>query len=852
MRSVRLRRLLAALALASPAAGCGLIDGDDLFTLPDVNLDALGDISLDPSAGKGLGLACVDKPGTVSECRFGLRCLDGTCQAIGATAQDRPCLLTAECQDGLFCGVRGLCEPAGAGAAGAACATAADCQRGLACLTTGFIGACAPAGTGDLGAPCDGAGACAAGLICGPDAVCDPGSVVFGLRPWPGVSCAPPDDAGPPRVYFEVPRPGVSPADFFRLPFPNDIRLAGGHLDLSGFPTPGPGLVGFDPVARIVDAAEAVQTGFSTVPVVIFRFSNVFDLASVWGDGVASPPPGEPTLYFLDITLGSPGYNTRPAYGYALTDGGSRYLCPRSLSVKPSWDHPLRPATTYAVILARGVKTGAGVELAADADQLALLAAARPADATLGAAWDAYAPLRTYLADPAALLGADRVLAAAVFTTQTVDDLLPAVREAIRATPPAVPSALTLCDDGVASPCDDGLTGEAHVRGCFTASPAAHELHLRLPLPRLQAGARPYLRPEDGGDVPRAADGAVLLQGTEEVCASLTLPRGVPMPPAGWPLALYAHGTGGSFRSAVRDAGLPLSAIPVGDVTVGLAVVGWDGPMHGERRGAELDPEGLFYNFGNPRAARGNLAQGAADVFALVQAFEGLVIPAAESPTGEEIRFDPSHFALIGHSQGGTTGPLAAAFEPGIALDVWSGAGAGLVASLLAKTAPVDVPSALSVALQEVTESGLVPVNDLHPVLALIQGLFDPFDPLNHAGALADRPRPGQRPQHVLQVVGRDDHYTPNSTALTFGRLMRLALAKPLQIPEAADFLQLAPPIAGNVTRGEHTVTAVQVQTTPGDYDGHFVMFRDAATNAQYTQFLGTWLVDGVPTVIAR
>ena len=419
-------------------------------------------------------------------------------------------------------------------------------------------------------------------------------------------------------------------------------------------------------------------------------------------------------------------------------------------------------------------------------------------------------------------------------------------------TPPAVPSALTLCDDGVASPCDDGLTGEAHVRGCFTASPAAHELHLRLPLPRLQAGARPYLRPEDGGDVPRAADGAVLLQGTEEVCASLTLPRGVPMPPAGWPLALYAHGTGGSFRSAVRDAGLPLSAIPVGDVTVGLAVVGWDGPMHGERRGAELDPEGLFYNFGNPRAARGNLAQGAADVFALVQAFEGLVIPAAESPTGEEIRFDPSHFALIGHSQGGTTGPLAAAFEPGIALDVWSGAGAGLVASLLAKTAPVDVPSALSVALQEVTESGLVPVNDLHPVLALIQGLFDPFDPLNHAGALADRPRPGQRPQHVLQVVGRDDHYTPNSTALTFGRLMRLALAKPLQIPEAADFLQLAPPIAGNVTRGEHTVTAVQVQTTPGDYDGHFVMFRDAATNAQYTQFLGTWLVDGVPTVIAR
>jgi len=849
--SSRARRATLTVALALTVGGCGLFDGEELFDLPDitVDIDISGDVNIDPTFGKGVGEGC-DANAVTSECRFGLKCVDGACKAVGDSPANRPCILTDECGTGLYCSVKGICEAAGEGTSGDACSTAGDCQRGLVCASTGFSGSCAAAGSGDIDATCDETIDCLAGLACTAGGTCGAGSIVFGFRPWEGVSCEAPDTVGAPRVYFEIPRPGETPDEFFRLPFPNDIRMAGDRVDLDGFPTPGPGLVGFDPVARVVDAIERVQAGFSTVPVVIFRFSSLFQLGTVWAEGIPDPPEGEPTLYFLDITPESPGYNTRPAFGYALTDGGSRYLCPRSLSIHPSWDTPLRPETTYAVILARGVKASDGTELVADADMATMLAAERPTDATLAAAWDAYAPLRAYLVDPDAQVGPDRVIGATVFTTQAVDDVLPKIREAVRAEAPPAPKSLTLCDAGVTSPCDDGLSGDDHVRGCFAASADFYELHMRLPLPIVQQGTRPYLRPQDGGDVVLSG-GAVTLQGTEDVCVSLTIPRDLDMPAAGWPVAIFGHGTGGSYRSAVDQAGAGLSHIAVGEETVGVAVLGWDGPMHGERRGSDLDPEGLFYNFANPVAARGNLYQGAADTFALVQAVEAMVIDAGDSPTGEEIRFDPAMIAYIGHSQGATTGPLAAPFEPSLKLDVWSGAGAGLVQGLLGKTEPVNVPVAVAVALQELTDSGLGTVSESHPVMGLIQGLFDPLDPENHARQLFASVREGITPQHTLHVVGENDSYTPNSTALTFGRLMQVELAEPVVLPSGGYVVRSAP-VTGNVKRGEDFYTAVQVQTTPGDYDGHFVMFRDADTQRQFVQFLGTWVVDGVPTLVAR
>jgi hypothetical protein len=849
-----LSRLGVAVACVAALTGCR----DFFKSALDINLDSfdIGDITRDPTGGKKTGEAC-QTAGALSDCRFGLQCVAGTCQAAGVTPQNQPCVTSAECADGLYCALSGVCTPAGDGAVGTTCATAGDCEAGLVCLSLGFSGSCVAAGTGDIDAACATLQDCQAGLVCDANGACAAGSPVFGLRPWSGVVCENEDLVDPPVVHFEVPRAGTA-RDFFRLPFPNDIRMKNGRVDLSGFPTPGPGVVGFDPVARVIDAAEQVQTGFSNEPAVLFRLSRGFDLGSIWAGGIQNPPPGEPTLYFVNIDKASPQYKWTPDFGYFVTDGGSKYVCPRYVGVHPAWYAPLLPGTTYAVILGEGVKTRDGALFGADADMQAMLAEARPSEPELGVAWDRYQPLRDYLADEGAALPKGRVIAAAVFTTQRSTELMPKVREAIAASPMPQAKALTKCAAGVVSPCDDGLTGDAHVRGCFEEDDAFYELHLLLPLPKVQAGTRPYLRPEDGGGLVLDDAGRPILQGTEDVCVSMTIPKHGTMPSGGWPVAIYGHGTGGSFRSAVRDVGAVLADIdpatlpdsPPEAAPLHVATVGWDGPMHGKRRGVDLDPEGLFYNFANPLAARGNLVQGAADVFALVRVLGTWSLAADKSPTGEAIRFDPSRVLYVGHSQGATTGPLATAWEPGIGAVVWSGAGAGLVLSLLAKKSPVDAPKAVAIALQEL--DGFVPatLGDMHPALTLIQGLFDPVDPLNHARAATVERAAALGVQHVLHVYGLGDTYTPPATIETFARALRLAVANPVLKDLGAAFQKLEPPVKANLTEPGGAATAVMIQVQPDGYDGHFALFRDARAKRQFAAWVGTFVRDGVPTLI--
>lgn len=849
-------RRIAVVVFAVGLAGCA-----DLFRDPFADVDFndikfdIGDI--DPTIGKGVGESC-SSGSSIPECRFGLDCTNGTCQPTPDGIENRPCILTAECADGLYCSVAGVCRPAGTGTAGATCASAGDCRRGLVCQSIGFTGTCVEAGLADIDEACEATPDCRAGLVCDEAGACGAGSPTFGLKPWEGVACEGEDFVGAARVHFEVPR-GVPAADgdFFRLPFPNDIRMKGGRLDLAGFPTPGPGVVGFDPVDRVARAAEAVQRGFSMNPAVLFRLSRGFDLGTVWADGIPNPPPGQPTLYFVNIDKDSPQYGWTPDYGYFVTDGGGKYICPRFIAVHPAWYAPLLPDTTYAVILADGIATGDGTKFQADSDMVAMLSEAAPeGDATLRLAWDAYAPLRAYLADDAPV-SSSRVIAAAVFTTQKVNDVLPAIREAIKATTPPKPTSIVRCAAGTTSPCDDGLTGDKHVRGCFGESELAHELHMKVSLPKVQAGTRPYLRPEDGGDL-MFAGGKPALQGTEEVCVSLTVPKNVAMPAAGWPLAIYGHGTGGTFRSSVRDAGLALADVtvpatthpPAPETRLGVAVLGWDGPMHGDRRGVELDPEGLFYNFANPRAARGNLYQGAADVFALVHAFKGLEIPAGESPTGSRIAFDATRLMYVGHSQGATTGPLATPYEPDLRAVVWSGAGGGLVLSLLSKKSPVDIPLAAAVGLQELNGTVPAELSDTHPALGLIQGLFDPLDPLNHARYATYERNAAHPPQHLLHVYGLGDTYTPPSTIESFARAMRLPIAAPVLKNLGSAFPVVQPPLRDNLELpgGRATVALVQVQ--PVDYDGHFVLFRDATMIRRFAQWVGFFARDGVPVLV--
>src|SRR5688572_21302340 len=233
-----------------------------------------------PPVGVGVGDDCSE-----DTCRMGLSCEDDVCELAGTTEEGQPCVVSGECAEDLVC-VGQLCAPAGEGTVGTPCDSDLDCEDGLRCGLVGLNAQCQPEGTLDFGDSCDTSAECLGGLACLAGSCTPPpaGLPPFGVPSWPGVECEEPDNDDV-RAYFEV--PGAEDAlegDFFRLPFPNDVRLSGGAPDLDGFPTPGDELLGVDPVQLYIDRIESEHTGWGTEPKVLFRFSGQIDHESFVSD----------------------------------------------------------------------------------------------------------------------------------------------------------------------------------------------------------------------------------------------------------------------------------------------------------------------------------------------------------------------------------------------------------------------------------------------------------------------------------------------------------------------------------------------------------------------------------------
>lgn len=94
-----------------------------------------------------------------------------------------------------------------------------------------------------------------------------------------------------------------------------------------------------------------------------------------------------------------------------------------------------------------------------------------------------------------------------------------------------------------------------------------------------------------------------------------------------------------------------------------------------------LDP--CFTIFPTHAAARGNFYQGAADNFSLFRWAAGFsgTLPGINGT----VKFDKANLMYFGHSQGGTTGPIFAPYQPGLKGAIFSGCGGSLVFGLLGK-----------------------------------------------------------------------------------------------------------------------------------------------------------------------
>jgi pimeloyl-ACP methyl ester carboxylesterase len=446
---------------------------------------------------------------------------------------------------------------------------------------------------------------------------------------------------------------------------------------------------------------------------------------------------------------------------------------------------------------------------------------AAPTDGALTHAWNAYKPFRDYL--KAQNIDKNTIAAASVITTMKPQDRIPKVRQAVRARPLPVTTGIQVDQSGQAY---DLTTGT-------------------VTIPQFQSGTRPFKTPADGGAIMYDGQGLPVFVADQNVKFAMTVPKGA-APAGGWPIVIYAHGTGGNERSFI-DKGVADEM-----AGVGVAVIGIEQVQHGDRRGlpaseADLEanaPERLFYNFLNPRAARDNVVQTAADHFQVVR-----LVVSFKDITGQAVALDATRVFFFGHSQGSQGGFLFAAHEPLVKLAILSGAGGYLIESFVGKTKPVNVAAAIELALADFE------VDRFHPLLNIVQAAFEEVDPSNYAGTMFmdDWTASGYPHRSVFMSYGIGDTYTPEKTMLALARAMRVK-----QWPVSGyelDGVEPIPSLPHTQTwgfGGGVYVTAAVVEYQPaGDKDGHFVIFDNADARKQVTEYVRTMVQTGVPTLVS-
>ena len=504
---------------------------------------------------------------------------------------------------------------------------------------------------------------------------------------------------------------------------------------------------------------------------------------------------------------------------------------PHALAAAPSFGTPLREDTTYAFLVTSALKddTGAPVNAARLAQLLLRDALETECDtdslspALLQDLHTDFAPLRTFLTgDP---LSPEEIVAATVFTTGEFTSELQGIYEALSNGPkPALSGDWQTFTKELGESPDAGETGveSPYLRKEFqwnsSSMTAYHLFETSYTAPNFQHGSIPYN--EGGGFV--LEDGLPTVNAEESMRLVISIPE---LPQSGecYPTVLVGHGTGGDAYSFTNETAGRLAAR-------GLASVGTDQPLHGSRNGGRQFNEDLAtFNFSNPTAARSTFRQGAIDTFSLAKLLsDGLVIPASVSPTGSTLCLSGESMGFFGHSQGGLSGGIAAAFETRIKSWVFSGAGGGLSTTILKRKDIVDFEQLLGFLMQFEPEEVLTP---LHPLLGVIQSVVDITDPVNYAPYWHTNNKYNSK-RNILMTSGELDEQTPCETGAALALAARVPQIAPTSIPIIEyDMLGMLPqnsPVQGNLD-GTHTSGFLQWQDSlslPDNYSNHFLIFN--------------------------
>ena len=579
-----------------------------------------------------------------------------------------------------------------------------------------------------------------------------------------------------------------NPDQFYNLPYPSDLRLgANGRPDLSGFPVFSKpfGLV------RRLKTIASDRPGFPTTAAGYFRFNQ--PLAPLDIDQLIPTAIDAPIL-LIDIGRNSPERGRLFPIVASTPASDPFYVPEHLLAVSPFPGIVLKPNRQYAYVVRRSLKDANGQALQAT-EVFAQLRQGRIPTGQIRRKFRAdllYRPLWETLDQ----LGIDRdsVVVATVFTTgdvvaemaqlsdQVLEDYEPDI-QAIEFDPTHIISDLDYC-----------------------------KFRAQVTLPQFQKGDPPYfLYKKREGLFEFDPTGNLKLQKRQTIPLIITLPK-TAMPPDGYPLVAYYHGSGGLStqvvnRGPVLKPGRP--RIPdrgPADVVGrhGFAAVGSALPLNPERLPgiySDLFDNRPYLNPINLSAYRDTFRQGVIEQRLLLEALGRLRISPEDTGgcEGPTLPVGESHFRLqtesviaLGQSQGAQYAVMMAAVEPKIKAVVPTGSGgfwALLFSSLAGSDSPNDLQDVARLLGRVLQRSE--PLDHLYPALRLLQSSWEAAEPMVYMPRIARRPLPNHPVRSIYQPVGQGDSDFPeavfNAVALASG----VQQAGPILWPEMQASLAL-------------------------------------------------------------
>jgi hypothetical protein len=627
------------------------------------------------------------------------------------------------------------------------------------------------------------------------------------------------------EAIFLLPAAGVTAGDaFFDSPWPSDLRLtAEGTIDILEWPNP--------LEVEILDLYFTALTerihGYSTSGCAYMRFSDDIQASSLPENAAATLLDGA-SVFIVDVDVDSSTRGTRHPAEVHFRNEATTYWPSHTLAVRPVLGLPLAADRTYAVVVTNDLRQDTGVAFSASSDLQAILNG-DPGSLAMMDAQAVYEPAIATLADMG--VSTDSIISMTVFTTQDPVSELMTMRDWLvenYTAPEAVQADWQWVAEG-----DEADSGLAHIKGSF--SPAPIFMHGEAPFQEMGSSA-PY-----NGDIVFDDAGNPVVASEIDMRFTLTVPK-TPMPVGGYPVVIYAHGTGGDWESVLGDTARDLAEF-------GFAALGFDQLHHGDRNPTTTDPSYLVFSPFNPYTFRENARQSALDLVQIARFLRTVEIPnTILSPQlGGLVHFDPESVYFYGHSQGGLNGPLFLAIDDLTQGGVLSGAGAGFLPALVDKVEPVSIPQ---IVMLGIGLSGTAPETEHlvyeHPINTLLQTWLEVADSSNYVHMMFDQPRAGFAPKIIFQTEGVNDLYTPPVSIEALSSAARIPLIEPMLQPiPAHSIIDLAPmsaPAANNVAGGTTTAGLMQFE------GGHFVAFGDTEGRPYIRGFWNS-IAEGAPQI---